>query len=243
MSGSRADGGGPPDRPRPDGRAAGPSYPGQVVTGRVAAQEPTTGRVATQEPATEEVATRGAAVGTVLAACVVRALRDDPGPVGVTAIDKRPVDGPVRVGALGLRGDVQADRKHHGGETRAVYAYGQDDAEHWERELGRTLPAGWFGENLRVAGFDPSTSRVGERWRVGERVVLEVTGPRVPCSTFGRWVGGDDERGWVRRFRDAGRVGAYLRVVERGSVAAGDVVVVEPAEDPSAPTVREVLLG
>ncbi|ADG75768.1 MOSC domain containing protein [Cellulomonas flavigena DSM 20109] len=176
----------------------------------------------------------------LLAVCVVHALLPDPGSVGVTAIDKRPVDGPVRVGRYGLRGDVQADRRDHGGEERAVYAYGEDDAVWWATELGRDLTHGWFGENLRVAGLDPSVARVGDRWRVGEHVVLEVTGPRVPCATFGRWVGGDAERGWVRRFRDTGRVGAYLRVVQTGAVSAGDPVVVEhTALD--APTVRDVL--
>lgn len=176
----------------------------------------------------------------VLAVCVVHTLRADPGPVGVTAIDKRAVAGPVRVGRFGLRADVQADRRFHGGEEKAVYAYGQDDADHWARELGRDLPPGWFGENVRVAGLDPSAARVGERWRVGADLVLEVTGPREPCSTFARWVGGDDERGWVRRFRESGRVGAYLRVVQRGSVQPGDVVLVEPAAA-GAPAVRDLL--
>lgn len=180
------------------------------------------------------------AVASILAVCVVHALRPDSGPVGVTAIDKRPVDGPVKVGPLGLYADVQADRKHHGGEAQAVYAYGQDDADHWAAALGRDLPPGWFGENLRVAGLDPNAARVGERWHVGDRVVLEVTGPRTPCSTFARWVGGDDERGWVKRFAQERRVGAYLRVVQRGQVRAGDAVVVEPGPA-DAPTVRDLL--
>ncbi|KSW28210.1 MOSC domain-containing protein [Cellulomonas sp. B6] len=180
-------------------------------------------------------------MASILAVCVVHALRPDSGPVGVTAIDKRPVDGPVKVGPLGLYADVQADRKHHGGEAQAVYAYGQDDSDHWAAALGRDLPAGWFGENLRVAGLDPNASRVGERWHVGDRVVLEVTGPRTPCSTFARWVGGDDERGWVKRFAQERRVGAYLRVVQRGTVHVGDAVVVEPGPD-DAPTVRDLLL-
>lgn len=181
-------------------------------------------------------------MSSILAVCVVHSLLPDPGPVGVTAIDKRAVAGPVRVGPYGLRADVQADRKHHGGLDQAVYVYGQDDADFWARELGRDLPPGWFGENLRVAGLDPSVARVGERWRVGADVVLEVTGPRTPCATFARRVGGADERGWVRRFRDAGRVGAYLRVVHRGAVEAGDAVVVEHTV-PDAPTVRDVLLA
>ncbi|UZN02538.1 MOSC domain-containing protein [Cellulomonas sp. S1-8] len=177
---------------------------------------------------------------SILAVCVVHALRPDPGVVGVTAIDKRPVTGPVRVGPYGFRADVQADRRYHGGADQAVYAYGQDDADHWARELGRDLPPGWFGENLRVAGLDPNAARIGEVWRVGDEVVLQVTAPRTPCPTFARWVGGDDERGWVRRFGDEGRVGAYLRVVRRGAVQAGDAVVVEAA-DAGAPTVLEVL--
>ncbi|WP_309134964.1 MOSC domain-containing protein [Cellulomonas sp.] len=175
---------------------------------------------------------------TLLAVCAVHALRPDAGSQGVTAIDKRAVDGPVKVGPYGLRGDVQANRKHHGGLEQAVYAYGQDDADFWAGELGRELHPGWFGENLRVAGLDPNAARVGERWHVGERVVLEVTGPRTPCATFARWVGGADERGWVKRFGAEGRLGAYLRVVRGGEVRAGDAIVVDPAPQ-DAPTVLD----
>ncbi|MET0725341.1 MAG: MOSC domain-containing protein [Leifsonia sp.] len=163
----------------------------------------------------------------LLAACVVRELRRDSGSVGVTAIDKAPVPGPVRVGPFGLRSDVQADRKYHGGLEQAVYAYAQEDAEYWSAELGRELAPGWFGENLRVSGLDVNGARIGERWRIGtdeKSVVLEVTGPRSPCQTFARWVGGSDERGWVKRFSDAGRLGAYFRVVQRGRIAAGDPI-------------------
>src|SRR6187402_1081843 len=140
---------------------------------------------------------------TLLAACVVSELRRDRGNIGVTAIDKRPVSHAVKVGRYGLYADVQADRKHHGGLDKALYAYGQNDAEFWERELGRELPYGWFGENLRVDGIDVNASPIGSRWRIGDTVIVEVTMPRTPCGTFARWVGGDDERGWVKRFADA----------------------------------------
>src|SRR6185437_12835962 len=95
----------------------------------------------------------------LVAVCAVRRLRADAGAVGVTAIDKIPVDGPVRVGAYGVYADVQADRKNHGGLDKAVYAYAEEDAEHWAGELGRELPPGWFGENLRVQGLDVNASR------------------------------------------------------------------------------------
>lgn len=162
----------------------------------------------------------------LLAVCAVRALRADPGTIGVTAIDKAPVDGPVRVGAYGVYADVQANRQHHGGLDKAVYAYAQEDAAYWQDQLGRDLPPGWFGENLRVEGIDVNASLIGERWRVGDRVELEVTMPRTPCQTFARWVGGDDERGWVKRFSRERRLGPYLRVITPGRIRAGDQIVV-----------------
>ena len=105
----------------------------------------------------------------LVAVCAVRQLRADAGSVGVTAIDKGPVEGAVRIGPYGVRGDVQASRKHHGGLDKALYAYAEEDAAFWESELGRDLPPGWFGENLRVEGVDVNQDRIGERWRIGER--------------------------------------------------------------------------
>lgn len=180
----------------------------------------------------------------LLAACVVTRLHDDAGSVGTTAIDKVAVDGPVKVGKLGLFADVQADRKHHGGEDQAVYAYAVEDADWWEEQLGRDIPAGLFGENLRVEGVDVSNARVGERWQIGDgedAVVLEVTWARTPCMTFARWMG-EEDRGWVRRFSDARRLGTYLRVVKTGKVTTGDPIVVIPAPEGS-PTILDTYGG
>ena len=176
----------------------------------------------------------------VSAVCVVHQLIPDyGGPDGVTAIDKRATLEPVKVGEFGLRGDVQVDRKDHGGHDKAVYLYSQSDADFWQSELGRELHPGWFGENLRVEGLDVNAARVGERWRIGEgsdAVELELTMPRTPCQTFARWVGGEDARGWVKRFADARRLGAYARVVRKGVVRAGDPITVVSVPD-VAPTI------
>ncbi|WP_454778115.1 MOSC domain-containing protein [Georgenia muralis] len=155
--------------------------------------------------------------------CRVARLHPDAGSVGVTAIDKQPVDGAARVGTHGLRGDVQADRKHHGGPDKALYVVDAAEAEHWAAVLGQEVPPGRLGENLRTAGVAVDDAEIGERWRIGERLEVEVTGPRTPCATFGRWL--RQER-WVSRFTERGRTGAYLRVVVPGPVAAGDDVVV-----------------
>ncbi|MHA7239984.1 MOSC domain-containing protein [Arthrobacter sp. TMS1-12-1] len=159
--------------------------------------------------------------GTLLAACRVHQLLPTRDSTGVTAIDKRAVTGPVDVHPLGLTGDLQASRKHHGGPAKAVYAYSQEDADFWAAQLGRDVPPGLFGENLRVAGIDASNAVIGERWHVGGQVVLEVTMPRTPCVNFARYLG---EKAWVRRFSEANRVGTYLSVVVKGSIQAGDPI-------------------
>lgn len=149
--------------------------------------------------------------------------RDVPwGTLKRSAIDKRPVDGSVAIGPLGLEGDEIADTVHHGGVDQAVYVYAAEDLQAWAEELGRELVPGQFGENLTTTGLDVQDSRLGERWRVGT-AVLEVCDVRIPCSVFQGFL---DEPQWVRRFVARGVPGAYLRVVEPGTVAAGDRVEV-----------------
>ncbi|WOQ68923.1 MOSC domain-containing protein [Microbacterium limosum] len=168
---------------------------------------------------------------SLLAVCVVHQLLPEAGSAGVTAIDKRPLARGAKVGPFGLRGDVQVNRKHHGGLDKALYAYAQEDAEFWEKQLGREVPPGYFGENLRTEGIDVNAARIGEVWRIGERVEVAVTMPRTPCQTFSRWVGGAAERGWVKRFAAERRLGPYLRVVRGGVVRPGDEIVVVAAPD------------
>jgi MOSC domain-containing protein YiiM len=162
-----------------------------------------------------------ASMGKLLAVCRVASLHPDDSTVGVTAIDKQPVSGPVLVRSLGIHGDVQADRQFHGGVDQAVYAFADEEAEFWAAELVADVPFGYFGENLRTRDVAVDDAEFGERWQVGESVVLEVTGPRIPCQTFARWV--RQER-WVKRFAVRGRPGVYLRVLQRGQVQAGDSI-------------------
>jgi MOSC domain-containing protein YiiM len=185
-------------------------------------------------------------VPQLLAVCVVHALRPDDGTVGITAIDKQAVSGPIRIGAYGVRSDIQADRKNHGGLEAAIYAYADTDAAWWGEQVGHELAPGWFGENLRVEGIDVSGARIGERWRIGageDAVELEVTGPRRPCQTFARWaastLGVGMDRGWVKRFQQAERPGAYLQVMKTGAITAGDPIEIASRPD-HAPTIAEV---
>jgi MOSC domain-containing protein YiiM len=158
-----------------------------------------------------------------------------------TGIWKRPVEGPVAVRGVNVEGDDQGDRSVHGGPNKAVYAYAREDIDWWERELGRELPDGVFGENLTLRGIDPAAALVGERWRIGS-VMLEVSEPRFPCWKLGVRFG--DPR-MLKRFAAARRTGTYLRIAAEGSLQAGDAVdvVSRPDHDLSIAAFAHAFLG
>jgi MOSC domain-containing protein YiiM len=150
---------------------------------------------------------------------------------GLSGIDKIPTNDPVAVsspgptgsGAGGLAGDVICDTENHGGDDQAVYAYAREDLDWWQSTLSQPLRSGMFGENLTTIGLDITGARIGERWRIGSEVELQVTGPRIPCSTFAAWM---NRKGWLKAFTRHATPGAYLRVVTPGEVRAGDLVEV-----------------
>lgn len=137
-----------------------------------------------------------------------------------SAIDKRPVSGPVHIGHKGLAGDEIADLVNHGGPDQAVYAYAAEDLQAWSDVLGRELVPGQFGENLTTRGIDVNQAHAGDRWRIGG-ALLELAGVRIPCAVFQGFV---DEKQWVKRFAQGKLPGPYFRVLEEGAVAAGDTV-------------------
>lgn len=154
-----------------------------------------------------------------------------------TAIRKSPVVGPVRVTLLGLEGDQQADKENHGGEHMAVYAYTVSNYDYWRAELANpTLAHSTFGENLTIDGLDEADVCIGDRFRVGPEVELEVSVPRAPCSKLAMVM---DNPGFPKRFLATGRVGFYLRVVREGSVSRGDHVE-RTRLDPARLSIAEV---
>jgi MOSC domain-containing protein YiiM len=161
-----------------------------------------------------------------------------------TGIFKYPAEGRHRVRDDQVGADRQADYEVHGGPDKAVYAYADEDYRWWASELGRdgpTVEPGLFGENLTTSGIDLSRSEVGSRWRVGT-ALLEVSEPRLPCSKLGYRM--QDPR-FVRRFAQANRPGAYLRIVEEGELGAGDEIEVldRPGHGVDMALVSRAMLG
>ena len=144
------------------------------------------------------------------------------GSEGRTGIDKRSVSGPIEFKSNAVAGDRVIDTNVHGGYDQAVYAYAHEDALWWEKEINEEISAGRFGENLTTEGIDVNASLVGEQWKIGS-VILEVSQPRIPCRVFaGFW----KRATLIKDFTEAGRPGAYLRIIQEGTAQAGDAIEV-----------------
>jgi MOSC domain-containing protein YiiM len=154
-----------------------------------------------------------------------------------TGIFKTPVSGRVKVGRLGLAGDVQVDRRVHGGFDKAVYAYPHEHYAHWENFLGRDdFALGQFGENLTTLGLLEDDVWVGDVLRIGT-ALLQVTQPRQPCFKLMTKM---NDFTFAKPFLASGRTGFYLRVLEEGEVGAGDLIECT-ASNLASPTIREVV--
>lgn len=139
-----------------------------------------------------------------------------------SAFIKEERKGPVQVGALGLEGDEQADRKHHGGPEMAVLMYAAKHYDLWRAEPGlEQMGPGGLGENLTVSTLDETSVCVGDVLEVGG-CVLQVASPRAPCNSISRrW----NDATLLRRVTERLWTGWYLRVLDEGAVQEGDAIV------------------
>ena len=139
----------------------------------------------------------------------------------LSGIIKAPQSGLVRVRALNLAGDAQADLTVHGGPNKAVYAYPVEHYEYWRQELaGYDFPMGSFGENLTTAGVFETDLNIGDRLCVGS-VELIVTQPRLPCFKLNAKFRRED---MVKKFLESRRTGFYFSVAREGDIGAGNTI-------------------
>ncbi|HSI20043.1 MAG TPA: MOSC domain-containing protein [Sphingomonas sp.] len=148
-------------------------------------------------------------------------------PLGPEAVPsgfiKRAVAAAVRVGALGLDGDAQADLTVHGGPEKAVYGYAADHYPAWAIDfpaLAKRFQPGSMGENLTVAALSEKDICVGDVHAVGS-ALLQVCQPRQPCFKLALAMG---EPRLGKAMVRSGRSGWYYRVLRDGVISAGDEV-------------------
>lgn len=154
-----------------------------------------------------------------------------------SAIDKRPTDAPLAIGALGLAGDEQGDLRVHGGPDKAIHHYAFDHYRAWREALG-ALPLlqapGAFGENISTRGLTEAEVCLGDRFTLGS-ALLEVSQGRQPCWKLNDRFGVPD---MARRVQDSGRTGWYYRVLQPGVAAAGDLLRLDARPYPHWPLQR-----
>lgn len=141
-----------------------------------------------------------------------------------SAIAKTPVSGPVMIGELGLAGDHQVDKIHHGGPLMAVHHYPLDHHAFWREQIGNHAlldNPGAFGTNLAVTGLTEDDIWIGDRFRLGN-ALLEACQPRQPCWKIEHRFG---QKAMVKKVLRSGRCGWFYRVIEEGEAQAGDKLV------------------
>lgn len=137
----------------------------------------------------------------------------------MTGFFKQPITEPAFARVNGIDGDGQADRAVHGGPDKAILAYSFDHYPYWQEILNvDPLSTGAFGENFTVAGVTENDVGIGDIWRVGESVIVQVSQPRQPCWKLARrW----QRKALAVEVQDNGKTGWYFRVLEEGPVQAG----------------------
>ncbi len=127
---------------------------------------------------------------------------------------------PVFATTTGFEDDEVAAKGAHGGPDKAILCYSTAHYPKWREELALPMEPGGLGENLAVDGQDESTVCIGDTYRIGE-ADLQVTQPRLPCSTLARrW----NLSTLVKIVRENKRSGWYVRVLREGRISVGDPI-------------------
>lgn len=154
-----------------------------------------------------------------------------------SAMDKQPVPGPLAVTRLGLKGDQQADRKHHGGPDKALHHYPAEHYPIWRTELpnrAERFGIGGFGENLSTLGLTEDQVCLGDVYSLG-RAIIQVSQGRSPCRKLNLRF---DVPDMVERVSASGRTGWYYRVLVEDTVAPDDSLVRLERPHPDWPLTR-----
>lgn len=125
------------------------------------------------------------------------------------------------VGPNAIEGDVQRDRRHHGGPDRAVCLLAIELIEALSAE-GHPIQPGTTGENLTLGGVEWAVLIPGTILEVGG-AQLEITSYTVPCKTI-RESFADREFTRLSQKVHPGWSRLYARVLREGVVMPGDAV-------------------
>ncbi|MDD5158383.1 MOSC domain-containing protein [Sulfurimonas sp.] len=141
---------------------------------------------------------------------------------------KEVVNSKVFVGRYGIDGDEVADKTHHGGLEKAVFANSHENYKEWAEFLDvNELPFGALAENLTISGLHESSVFLGDIHKIGS-TIMQVSQVRKPCYKIAkRW----NNKKFTNEIYITGHTGWYYRVLKEGEIVAGDEVVVQKSDE------------
>jgi MOSC domain-containing protein YiiM len=148
-------------------------------------------------------------------------------------LPKYGIVGPVMLTETSVEGDRCRNRLIHGGLLKAVLMLAAERIDELAA-LGFPVFYGALGENLTVAGLDPHHWRTGQRYRVGQDALIELTKLRAPCFNLDVYGSAIQEELYDAQCaaKDVtsphwGHGGFYARIIRPGLIQAGDEVILE----------------
>lgn len=148
-----------------------------------------------------------------------------------SAIFKSVRYGSVPVNKLGCRGDEHV-YEFHGGPDKALLQYCSQHYDTWTRELpssAHLFRVGGFGENLVAQKANERNTCIGDVVRIGRDVIAQVSLPRQPCYKLNHRF---QEKNMSRLTQEQFRTGWYYRIMQEGSIQAGDEIVLLDRPNP-----------
>ena len=126
----------------------------------------------------------------------------------------------------GFVGDAQANRRFHGGPERALCLYSLEKIEELQAE-GHAIYPGSTGENVTITGLDWGKLKPGDRLRLGNEVMIEISSYTAPCKNIAAsFVKGEFTR--ISQKLHPGDARLYARVLREGRLVAGSPIEVFP---------------
>jgi len=147
---------------------------------------------------------------------------------GEGGVPKHPMDR-VLFTKNGLEADDHNDKKHHGGEDKAVCLYSLENLARL-KEQGFPVFPGALGENITTNKVDHNKIRIGDIFTLGRQVRIKITDLRTPCGTiqiYGDIVGAIWNQNIKNRdYQDPlwGMTGFYAAVIEEGVAWQNEII-------------------
>jgi MOSC domain-containing protein YiiM len=121
----------------------------------------------------------------------------------------------IAIDQFGLEGDTQVDKKHHGGEDKAILIA---SSKHLKDDMDKLS----FGQNILIDRYDESDINIGDIYSIGD-ILVEVSQPRQPCWKIGAIFSKE-----ISRYIVKNKVtGWYVRVLQGGILDINDTMKLE----------------